>query len=286
MTEWKTAAADETEAQFRQYLSHFYAQSAVGIAITGVLAGLAVSQTSTVSSSVVIGRGLAVSQTSLTAGAFPLPSNADKTLDVLGPSPMGALPRFDVIVFNPSSGQIEAVIGVPNASPVDPTLPTGAVPLARLRHTANATTIPTSRIDDLRVTTTLKTGVGSWQTYPAKMQTSGVDVNLGSGSVSGRYMDVGKTRFVHIEVIRAADSGIGNNTYTFTLPPGSYKSFRVSGSGHFFDKTPFKEYPLTVRGISQGTVVALTSSGARLANDTIVWATDDEIVLDITIELA
>jgi hypothetical protein len=153
MTEWKTAAAGETEAQFRQFLSYLFAQASAGYASTGVVAGLAVAQTATASGSIVVGRGMAVVQPSLTAGGTPVVSNADKTVDVFTSSPMGALPRYDLVIFNSDSGTIEVVVGTPNASPTDPNVTANHVKLARLRHAANATTIPTSKIDDLRVMT-------------------------------------------------------------------------------------------------------------------------------------
>lgn len=153
MTEWKTAAAGETEAQFRQFLSYLFAQASAGYASTGVVAGLAVAQTATASGSIVVGRGMAVVQPSLTAGGTPVVSNADKTVDVFTSSPMGALPRYDLVIFNADSGAIEVVVGTPNASPTDPNVTSNHVKLARLRNAANATTIPTSAIDDLRVMT-------------------------------------------------------------------------------------------------------------------------------------
>lgn len=157
MSEFKTAAAGETEAQFRQFLSYLFQQASRGTAVTGVLGGdgLSVSQTATPSGSVQIIAGAAVQQTSLTTGVSPLISNATKTVDVLGASPMGALPRNDLIVFDASTATIVAVIGTPNASPTDPTPANPHVKLARLRNPASATTIVNANIDDLRVPVTL-----------------------------------------------------------------------------------------------------------------------------------
>ena len=153
MTEWKTASAGETEAQFRQFLSYLFTQVSSGFASTGVVSGLGVAQTATASGSVVVGRGMAVVQSSLTAGAAPLVSNADKTIDILTGSPMGGLARNDLIIFNADTAAIEAVIGTPNAAPTDPNVSANHIKLARVRNAANATSIPNSAIDDLRTYT-------------------------------------------------------------------------------------------------------------------------------------
>lgn len=152
MTEFKIGAGT-SEDQLQQFFAYQFAQATTGTATTGVLSGLAVTQTTTASASVLIGGGLAVSQSSLTAGVDPLVSNSTKTLDVLTANPMGAVARNDLVVFNPASAAIELVVGTPNVTPTDPTPPTGAVLLARLAHLASASTVPTSRITDLRTIT-------------------------------------------------------------------------------------------------------------------------------------
>ena len=156
MSEFKAGVTGESESQWRQGESYLYAQSAPGVAVTGVLSGLGVAQTATASASIIVGLGAAVVQTSLTTGVSKLVSNADKTIDVLTGSPVGGLPRNDLVIFNGDTASVEVVIGTPNASPTDPTpSTTNHVKLARIRHAANATSIPTAKIDDLRVYTTL-----------------------------------------------------------------------------------------------------------------------------------
>lgn len=174
MSTFKSAAAGETEAQFRQFLSYLFQQSTRGTSVTGVLggAGLSVSQTATPSSSVQVISGAALQQSSLTTGVTPLISNATVTVDVLGPSPMGALPRNDLIVFDTVTASIVAVIGTPNASPTDPTPPNPSVPLARLRNPASATTVVNANIDDIRVFTYLA---------PAEADSGWVDIPVASG---------------------------------------------------------------------------------------------------------
>lgn len=149
-------AAGNTEAQQLQAQSFLFKQDTVGKASTGVLSGLAVSQTTTASGSVEVGAGAAIAQASTLAGTGPLGDVSATTLDVFTSNPMGGVPRNDIVVIDRATMSIRVVVGTPNAVPTDPTVPSTAVPLARLRHGASATTIPSSKIDDLRVFTNVQ----------------------------------------------------------------------------------------------------------------------------------
>lgn len=150
--------AGNSEAQQQQALAYLLAQAAPGRATAGVLSGLTVSQTATASGAVLVAPGAAVAQVSSTAGAGLLVNDAQATLNVLtgtGSTPMGATPRNDIVWIDRATLSVGYTAGAPNAVPTDPTVPATAVRIARLRHAANATTIPASRIDDLRTFTSL-----------------------------------------------------------------------------------------------------------------------------------
>lgn len=280
--------AGNSEAQQLQAQSFLFAQVSTGKAATGVLTGLSVSQTTTASASVVVAAGSGVVQAATLDGASLVGDVQDTTLDVLTGSPMGAVPRNDIVVADQATGSIRVIIGSPNVTPTDPTVPASAIPLARISNAANATTVPASAITDLRTFTTLNVGSlnSAWTAYTPTWETNGVFPLVGNGSLTGRYKDVGKTRFVHVEFVRGSTTQAGNDNYTFGLPPGTYQSFRVSGSGYYMDNSPFTEQPVTVRGISNGKVALLLPSGGRVRYNTVTWAMGDEIVFDVTIELA
>jgi hypothetical protein len=156
MTAFKPYITGENESQLRQWLAYQFEQSSTGVAKTGVLAGLGCTPTSpSPSGSVVIGKGAAVCQPS--SQAFPLVEPADETFDVFTANPMQYVnnPRNDVIVLDQVTGLVTNLVGTPNAVPSsgEQSVPATAVPLWRLRHAANATTIPASVMDDLRVPT-------------------------------------------------------------------------------------------------------------------------------------
>jgi hypothetical protein len=143
------------EADEKMGLAALFAQSATaGVATTGVLTGLAVTQTTTASTAVQIAQGAGVVQSSLTAGASLL-YNPAPTLDILTANPVGSLPRYDIVAFDSLTGNVSALIGTPNATPTDPTVPSTSLRLARIRNVANAAAIDSAHIDDLRVFTTL-----------------------------------------------------------------------------------------------------------------------------------
>ena len=214
MTEFKAAAAGESEAQFRQFLAWLFAQTSPGFASTGVLGGLGVAQTSTASASVVVGKGAAVVQASLTGGAIPLISNADKTIDVLTASPMGALARNDLVIFNADTAAIEVVVGTPNASPTDPPVTANHIKLARIRNAANATSITNASIDTLSAPTTL----------------AGTGMRIVANSTERNALP----KYVGLKVYRVSalreETWDGTGWFTFTY---GEQSATVNGSGDF-----------------------------------------------------
>lgn len=157
MAEFQYLNGGNSEVQDKQAEAYLYASSGTtGIAATGVIEGLLVAQTPTVSGSVLISAGACLNQASLGQGADRLINPSQKTLDILTANPVGGLPRNDIIEFDSITALIIAHIGTPNATPTDPTVPATSVALARLRHAAGATDIPTAKIDPLIVATTLR----------------------------------------------------------------------------------------------------------------------------------
>lgn len=151
MTTFQYLDEGNSEAQDRLATSFLLPQASDGLARTGVLSGLLVTQTSTASGSVQIAAGAAPVQASVGTGVALLVNDTLATLDVFTANPMGGIARWDIIAFDSLTKALIALPGTPNVSPSDPTVPSTAVPLARLRHAASATTIPTAKIDDLRL---------------------------------------------------------------------------------------------------------------------------------------
>jgi len=156
MTTFQYLDEGNSEAQDRLATSFLLAQTSPGLATTGVLSGLAVTQTTTASGAVLVAAGAAPVQASVGTGVALLVNDTQATLDVFTANPMGGLPRNDIVAFDSVTKALVAIKGEPNATPDDPTVPDTACALARLRHAASAATIPTAKIDDLRVLTGLR----------------------------------------------------------------------------------------------------------------------------------
>jgi hypothetical protein len=155
VTEFILHKAGNTEAQQKKAMAFLLSQASAGLAATGVLTGLGVTQTGTASADVLVAAGSGVSQDTVGNGASVLVNDTQKTLDILTANPMGATPRNDIVVFDSATTSISNIVGTPNAVPTDPTVPSTAIPLARLRHAASATTVPTAKIDSLITKTSL-----------------------------------------------------------------------------------------------------------------------------------
>lgn len=155
MTQFQYLNGGNTEAQDKLATSYLFQQVSTGKAATGVLSGLGVTQTATASGSVLVPAGAGVVQAAVLDGADVLVNDTQATIDVFTANPMPALPRNDIIVFDTATTSLRVIVGTASATPADPTVPSSAIPLARLRNSASATTIPTANIDDLRTFTTL-----------------------------------------------------------------------------------------------------------------------------------
>src|SRR5665647_2529813 len=124
-----------SEAQDRLATSFLLAQTSPGLATTGVLSGLAVTQTPTASGAVLVAAGAAPVQASVGTGVALLVNDTQATLDVLTAHPMGGLPRNDIVAFDSVTKALIAIKGEPNATPDDPTVPATA---CRNRASAHA----------------------------------------------------------------------------------------------------------------------------------------------------
>lgn len=260
MTEFQYLDGGNTEAQDRLATSFLFKQSATpGKAAPGVLSGLDVAQTATASGSVQIGAGACVVQGSLVEGVALLVNDTLKSLDVLTANPVGSLPRYDVVAFDSLAKAITLIVGAANASPTDPTVPSTALALARLRHTANATTIPNDHIDKLAQYTTLLPPVGSsWIDFTPKLWTtngSGAEVVAAGTAGLSRY------RYLDSHTVQAIGSaqytGASSGGARIDLPvTAAYRSLNCGTAGVF---GPSAGFPA-----SQSGVAYMTPDSAKL----------------------
>ena len=74
--------------------------------------------------------------------------------------------------------------------------------------------------------------LGVWHSYsPVWSQSDGAIIRVGSGSLEGRFTQMGKTVMGSIRLVRAEDSWIGSGLWLFSLPPIPVRSWNMSGGG-------------------------------------------------------
>lgn len=190
MAEFELHNAGNSEAQQKEALSRLFTLAGT-LAAPGVLDGLVVTQNATPDGNVLIGAGSCVLHPTMTAGCSLLMNDTTKTLNIFTANPVGGLPRNDIVVFDSLTGAIIPIIGTPNATPSDPTVPNTALALARLRHAASAPTIPTAKIDNLIVATTLR-GVPA-ATAPVTGANMGTPASTGTSAATTTSTEVRDT---------------------------------------------------------------------------------------------
>jgi hypothetical protein len=89
----------------------------------------------------------------------------------------------------------------------------------------------------------------SWQSYVPVWGSNGTQPNLATngGTISGKYIKIGKT--VHYNIVLNLASGLGLGTgarYNFTLPLPNINSYPVA-TGFLFDSSANQYYPLLGR---------------------------------------
>lgn len=262
MTEYEYHNAGNSEAQQKEALAYLLSQSTTGKAATGVLSGLAVTQTGTASGSILIAAGAGVAQAAVLDGASVLVNDTSKTLDIFTANPVGGLPRNDVVVFDAATVSIRALVGVASATPSDPTIPTSAIPLARLRHAASAATITTAKIDDLRTFTTIF-GVQSAGAWQAQTVTAG----SGWSALAGLEPEARLLPNGDVEIAGAVLAGASiSNNVVLTLPVGMRPpKTRYLPAHHTSGSASGKTYQPYVTSLGELKIDATYADGGSLA---------------------
>ena len=247
MAEYEYLRAGNSEATEKKALNALFDPA------TGVLSGLVVTQTTTASGSVLIASGSALVHPSAVSASL-LGNDTSKTLDVFTANPVGGLPRNDIVAFDQITASIAAIIGVPNATPTDPTVPATSVALARLRHLSpggiGATTIPTAQIDQLAVPTYLR------GTTPD--DTGWIAPSLASEWSVFNSETIGYRRLNGVIYLRGRGSSTGTGSTAFTLPagfcPGQIMIVAAPDAGGVITRSN----TLTSGAVTQATLAAVT----------------------------
>jgi hypothetical protein len=234
--------------------------------------------------------------------------NTSQQLAIAASDP--SLDRIDRVVLQvfddtfDSSGDDESDIivveGTPDAAPVAPALPDGAISLASIEVDAGVTAVTDADITDLRAEATLRPAVvdgavGQWQDWTPNL----TNITLGNGIQVARYTQIGKTVHLYWSLDLGNASSVGTNP-TISLPVASAipandtaAENNIIGVGNFTD-TGTASYLTTVRLTSSTTMRprpqvvsgSNVTAGSISATAPFTWTTDDRMAISATYEAA
>jgi len=123
---------------------------------------------------------------------------------------------------------------------------------------------------------------GAWNAYVPVWRSSGTAPAIGNGSLTGRFMQVGKTVFFSIHFVAGSTTTFGTGNYTVTLPVAAVAlSARVGVYGNLTDISATTSY-IAFLYWTNGTTANLVTNGSGGAHATVTniapftWANTDE----------
>lgn len=140
--------------------------------------------------------------------------------------------------------------------------------------------------DDVAETTA---NLGSWSTYSPTWSATGTAPSLGNGTLSGRYIDSGKVRFLHITLTPGSTTTFGTGNYRFTYPSGTVSVRSLlnafsydSSAGQYRSGLAMTNYVDT----THIAVVKADGTGTEWGQTSpITWAQSDQLVITGVMEI-
>lgn len=121
----------------------------------------------------------------------------------------------------------------------------------------------------------------AWSTYTPTWASSGTAVSLSNGTISGRYMSVGKLGFVDILLTMGSSTTFGTGTYSITLPAGWTAAGATNtpvGSVECVDTSVTTSFIGVAKVLSGATTLGFSTHGATaFVGQTVpmTWASTD-----------
>lgn len=137
------------------------------------------------------------------------------------------------------------------------------------------------------------TGIGAaWTSYTPTWTAVGTAPSLGNGTLTGAWLQIGKTVHFVIELTAGSTTTFGTNRWMFTLP-ATEKARMWSAKGVAFDTSATAYYFAQGVRLSSGKLDVFTEPGTAgaamascAASSPMTWATGDRLTLNGTVELA
>lgn len=125
-------------------------------------------------------------------------------------------------------------------------------------------------------------------TYVPTWTGSSVNPAIGNGTLSGRYVQIGKLVKVSIAMSAGSTTTFGTGDWRFSLPVAGHATIESNGEARYFDSSGSAFY----RGLARwnGTILqARTNASPTVlvdATNPFTWATSDSLYIDLWYEAA
>lgn len=88
--------------------------------------------------------------------------------------------------------------------------------------------IPASILDQLA------TALNPWQTYPVAWTSSGTAPAVNNGTLTGYYLQIGKTYLIRIRLVAGSSTSFGTGTWFFSVPTARISTESLDGAFNGF----------------------------------------------------
>ena len=133
--------------------------------------------------------------------------------------------------------------------------------------------------------------VGAWQSYTVSWTAATTNPSIGNGTLTGRYVQIGKTVICSISLTMGSTTTYGSGIWRFSLPKSvASSSVRYIGQWRAYDTSTDASYS-GVTSLSSGDsdiIIFSRDHGSSTLSDVIpfTWASGDELFMTIVYETA
>ncbi|MGW1158421.1 hypothetical protein ACWD5Q_06510 [Streptomyces sp. NPDC002513] len=111
---------------------------------------------------------------------------------------------------------------------------------------------------------------GAWTVYTPAWTASTTNPVIGNGTITGRYMKVGRTVYCHINVTAGSTTTFGSGNYSFSLPfAAANNNVFMIGNAEVLGSSRWAGHAVIGTGATTTSVFMSTSS----TNSTLSWMT-------------
>lgn len=130
---------------------------------------------------------------------------------------------------------------------------------------------------------------GAFSTYAPAWTATGVAPAIGNGSLTGRYLQIGKLVYVTINLVAGGTTTFGTGQWILSLPVTQGSARIPIADVLYFDSSAGQFFPGTTWDASSTTVgLYNTASPLTAVTGTVpfAWATSDQVILSLVYEAA